>query len=183
MRTLFRFLCLAACGLATSLAGAGSLIAVEYYHGGYGHYVVTASPQEIVALDSGRTPGWTRTGESFGVFELDTAGAANVCRFWSGQTFVPKSSHFYTPIAAECAKVKGNRDWLFEGEVFAINLPDQNGNCLAGTLPLYRLYNDGQSGAPNHRYTTNLTTWADMIVQGWIPEGSGVGVIGCVLAR
>ena len=53
MRILFRFLCLAACGLATSLAGAGSLIAVEYYHGGYGHYFVTASPQEIAALDAG----------------------------------------------------------------------------------------------------------------------------------
>jgi hypothetical protein len=183
MRTLFRFLCLAACGLATSLAGAGSLIAVEYYHGGYGHYVVTASPQEIVALDSGRTPGWTRTGESFGVFELDTAGAANVCRFWSGQTFVPKSSHFYTPIAAECAKVKGNRDWLFEGEVFAMALPDSAGACAGGTVPLYRLYNDGQTGAPNHRYTTRATIRSQMVGLGWVPEGSGIGVIGCVPAQ
>ena len=183
MRTLFRFLCLAACGLATSLAGAGSLIAVEYYHGGYGHYVVTASPQEIVALDSGRTPGWTRTGESFGVFELDTAGAANVCRFWSGQTFVPKSSHFYTPIAAECTKVKGNRDWLFEGEVFAMALPDSAGACAGGTVPLYRLYNDGQTGAPNHRYTTRATIRSQMVALGWVPEGSGIGVIGCVPAQ
>jgi acid phosphatase type 7 len=182
MRNLLRFLSIASCALATSLAGAGSLIAVEYYHGGYGHYVVTASPQEIVALDSGRTPGWTRTGESFAVFELDTAGAANVCRFWSGQTFVPKSSHFYTPIAAECAKVKGNRDWLFEGEVFAMALPDSAGACAGGTVPLYRLYNNGQTGAPNHRYTTGATTRSQMVALGWVPEGSGIGVIGCVPA-
>jgi hypothetical protein len=183
MRTLFRFLCLAACGLAASLAGAGTLIAVEYYHGGYGHYVVTASPQEIVALDSGRTPGWTRTGESFGVFELDAAGAANVCRFWSGQTFVPKSSHFYTPIATECTKVKGNRDWVYEGEVFAMALPDSAGACAGGTVPLYRLYNDGQTGAPNHRYTTRATIRSQMVALGWVPEGSGIGVIGCVPAQ
>ena len=56
-------------------------------------------------------------------------------------------------------------------------------NGPAGTLPLYRLYNDGQSAAPNHRYTTSRAIRADMIVQGWILEGSGLGVIGCVLAR
>ena len=47
-------------------------------------------------------------------------------------------------------------------------------------LPLYRLYNDGMGGAPNHRYTTSLTVRAAMIEAGWIPEGSGIGVIGCV---
>ena len=157
--------------------------AVEYHHRSFDHYFITALPNEISALDSGTFSGWERTGQSFGVLPLNAAGSANVCRFWSHQTFAPKSSHFYTPFDWECAIVKGDPVWSFEGEMFAINLPDQNGNCPAGTLPLYRLYNDGQSAAPNHRYTTSLTTWADMIVQGWIPEGSGVGVIGCVLAR
>jgi hypothetical protein len=31
--------------------------------------------------------------------------------------------------------------WLFEGEVFNIPVPDQQGNCAAGTQPVYRLYN------------------------------------------
>ena len=184
MRAAFRFmrLFIASCGLASSLAVAASSIAIEYYHGGYGHYFVTASPQEIAALDAGKPSGWSRTGETFGVLALDAAGASNVCRFWSGQTFVPKSSHFYTPIASECAKVKGNRDWAFEGEVFAMALPDAAGACAGGTVPLYRLYNDGQSGAPNHRYTTQPTIRAQMVAQGWIPEGAGIGVIGCVPA-
>jgi hypothetical protein len=191
MRALFRFpfwfafcfpfylLSIVSCGLATSLAVAASSIAVEYYHASYGHYFVTASPQEISALDSGKTAGWSRTGESFGVLDRDTAGASNVCRFWSGQTFAPRSSHFYAPSAAECASTKGNRDWLFEGEVFAMMLPDASGTCAGVTLPLYRLYNNGQSGAPNHRYTTSAKIRSDMRAQGWIAEGSGAGVIGC----
>jgi hypothetical protein len=181
MRILFRVLFIASCGLATSLAIAASSTAVEYYHGGYGHYFMTASPAEIAALDTGQRPGWSRTGQSFDVLELNTAGTANVCRFWSGQTFVPKSSHFYTPFATECATVKGNRDWLFEAEVFAMKLPDAAGNCAAGTVPLYRLYNDGMTLAPNHRYTTSLKIRSDMLAQGWTAEGSGIGVIGCVL--
>jgi len=52
-------------------------------------------------------------------------------------------------------------------------LPDAAGNCRGGTVPLYRLYNDGKTGAPNHRYTTSLAVRAEMVAQGWIPEGSG----------
>jgi hypothetical protein len=158
---------------------ASRLTAVEYYYGGYGHYFVTAFPAEIAALDSGRFPGWTRTGESFQVYGLDP-GAASVCRFWSGQTFAPKSSHFYTPDVAECTYRKQEGVWQYEGDVFALVPPDATGNCGSGTVPLYRLYNNGQTGAPNHRYTTSLTTRADMLAQGWLAEGSGIGVIGCV---
>ena len=147
--------------------------AVEYYYDGYGHYFVTASPPEIAALDGGRFPGWARTGQSFGVFDLDTAGAANVCRFWSGQTFAPKSSHFYTPFDFECAYLKQQGVWQYEGDAFALVLPDAAGNCGSGSVPLYRLYNNGQTGAPNHRFTTSLTTRAEMLAQGWIAEGSG----------
>jgi len=47
--------------------------------------------------------------------------------------------------------------------------------------PLYRLYNDGQGGAPNHRYTTQAATRSAMLANGWIAEGVGeLGVIGCV---
>jgi hypothetical protein len=180
MRTMFRILFIASCGLATSLAVAATSTAVEYFHAGYGHYVVTASPQEIAALDAGAPSGWRRTGQSFDVLPTDTAGSVNVCRFWSGQTFAARSSHFYTPFAWECAIVKGNRQWQFEGEVFAMTLPDAASHCGATTTALYRLYNNGAGGAPNHRYTTNLMTRSQMLAQGWTAEGSGIGVIGCV---
>jgi hypothetical protein len=176
----FRLLLIGACGLLTSLGAAAASTAVEYYHAGYGHYFVTAAPQEIAALDAGVLTGWSRTGESFGVFDLDTAGAANVCRFWSGQSYDPKSSHFYTPFAWECTIVKGDPKWRFEGEVFAMNLADAAGACAGGTVPLYRLYNKFQNGAPNHRYTTSQATRSQMLAQGWVAEGTGIGVIGCV---
>ncbi len=162
---------------------ASGLRAVEYIHGGYGHYFVTASPPEMAALDTGALNGWRRTGESFGVLPLNTKESGSVCRFWSAQTYAPKSSHFYTPFDWECAIVKGKREWVFEGDVFAARLPDSTGACTGGLTPLYRLYNNGLSGAPNHRYTTSLAIRSEMIRQGWIPEGSGVGVVGCVPAQ
>jgi hypothetical protein len=58
------------------------------------------------------------------------------------------------------------------------------GNCPAGTVPLYRLYNNGQGGAPNHRYTIDGATRSLMIAASWIPEGNGPdGVFACVLFR
>jgi len=179
MCPLLRFIA-ACCGMLASATAFAAPTAIEYFHVGYGHYCVTSSPQEIAALDAGVLPGWSRTGETFGVFELGTAGSTGVYRFWSGQTFAPKGSHFLTPIATECAIVMGNRDWTFEGEVFALNLPDAAGVCPTGTLPLFRLYNNGQSGAPNHRYTTQSGVWLQMLAQGWTAEGAGPGVIGCV---
>jgi hypothetical protein len=183
MGALFRLLLAVSCGLTASLAVAATTTAVEYYHAGYGHYFVTASPQEIAKLDAGVLTGWSRTGESFGVLDLDAPGAANVCRFWSGQTYAPKSSHFYTPFDWECAIVKGYPAWQYEGQVFSMMLSDAAGNCAGGTVPLYRLYNNPPpTGAPNHRYTTRLAIRAQMLAQGWVAEGSGIGVIGCVPA-
>jgi hypothetical protein len=40
---------------------------------------------------------------------------------------------------------------------------------------VYRLYNDGQGGAPAHRFTTNLAVRAQMLAQGWLLEGYGAG--------
>jgi hypothetical protein len=166
--------------LASGLAAGASLRAVEYFHGGFGHYFITASPAEIGVLDSGQMAPWTRTGESFDVLALDNPESVNVCRFWSGQTFAPKSSHFYTPFDWECAIAKNDPAWTYEGEVFSMKLPDASGACASGTIPLFRLYNDGKGGAPNHRYTTSAAIRLEMIAQGWIAEGRGIGVIGCV---
>lgn len=154
--------------------------AIEYHHAAFGHYFVTAFADEVSKLDAGVFVGWARTGQSFNVYRLGAGGNANVCRFFS-TSFAPKSSHFYTPFAGECAIAKGNPNWQIEAEVFSVTLPNSIGGCPGGTQALYRLYNNGQGAAPNHRYTTSLTTRSAMLAQGWIPEGSGtVGVIACV---
>jgi hypothetical protein len=69
---------------------------------------------------------------------------------------------------------------LESGDAFDIGAPGPDGSCAAGFTPVYRLYNDGQGGAPNHRYTTDVGVRAQMIAHGWIPEGLGpLGVEMC----
>jgi probable HAF family extracellular repeat protein len=154
--------------------------AIEYHYAVFDDYFMTAIPNEISALDGGRFPGWVRTGEAFNVYSSPSVGSASVCRFFS-TSLAPKSSHFYTPDAGECSIVNQNGGWLFEGDVMSAPVPDQAGNCPAGTQPVYRLYNNGQGAAPKHRYTTSLAIRSQMLAQGWIAEGYGnVGVIMCL---
>jgi uncharacterized delta-60 repeat protein len=147
--------------------------AIEYYYAGFGHYFLTATPYEIARLDT-FGGGWVRTGQSFKVWTEDAAGLSPVCRFFSGETFAPKSSHFYTPYPDECAGLKAGTAWQFERNEFDLELPQGSpgqGACPMGTAPLYRLYNNGQGGAPNHRYTDNLDIFNQMLAQGWSFEG------------
>jgi mono/diheme cytochrome c family protein len=152
--------------------------AVEYYHAAFDHYFITTIAEEITKLDNGTFVGWARTGRQFKVYKDRSATLAIVCRFFS-TAFAPKSSHFYTALASECTAVKANPDWQFEDEVFSAAAPAADGSCAAGTIPVYRLYNNGQGAAPNHRFTTDLAVRAEMIAKGWIPEGLGIGVTMC----
>jgi Repeat of unknown function (DUF5648) len=150
---------------------------IEYFHAGFGHYFITSDVDEIAKLDRGTTVGWTRTGFQFNAFATLGDDTSPVCRFFS-TAFATKSSHFYTPFEFECTKVKGNSDWFLEtAAAFNIAVPAADGSCAAGTLPVYRLYNDGQGAAPNHRYTTDLNERARMLVHGWIPEGVGADAV------
>jgi hypothetical protein len=108
-------------------------------------------------------------------FNASVSGTATspVCRFFS-TAFAPKSSHFYSPFDAECTKVRGDAHWQLEtSDAFDIAVPSATGTCASGSAPVYRLYNNGQGGAPNHRYTTDQGVRAQMIAKGWVPEGIG----------
>ena len=151
---------------------------LEYFHAGFGHYFVTHLQEEITKLDNGTFAGWSRTGRSINGWLTAATGSSPVCRFFS-ERYAPKSSHFYTSFPSECQTVKGDPNWSFEGEVFHVGLPDAQGSCAVGTQRVYRLYNEGQSGAPNHRFTTDPTLREQLIAQGWAPEGVGQGVTMC----
>ncbi len=146
--------------------------AVEYFHQAMGHYFMTANADEIAALDQGYFAGWTRTGQTWSVWSQG-GGLKDVCRFFT-VTFAPKSSHFYTANPAECEYVKHNPDWQFEKIAFKVYALD-NGDCPVG-IPLYRTYNQGMSGAPNHRYTTDPAIRDLMLSRGYYDEG----IAGCV---
>lgn len=91
------------------------------------------------------------------------------------------------------------KHWNFEGDVFnvieSMTIPDKgnagNGsgwlntcpfgeksnyvqNELTYMIPLYRLYNNGIGGAPNHRYTTDIQIAYEMRNKGWTWEGEQV---------
>jgi probable HAF family extracellular repeat protein len=156
--------------------------AVEYYYPAWNMYFVTSIADEISKLDAGVFVGWQRTGQQFNVYATADAPTSSsiVWRFFS-TIFAPKSSHFYTANVSEYnALVSGAiAGWQLEGPVFNTPLPAPDGTCPAGSIPIYRLYNNGMGGAPNHRFTTDINVRAQMIAAGWIPEGQGVGVAFC----
>jgi hypothetical protein len=148
---------------------------VEYHHSGFDHYFITKGAGERTALDTGAFAGWARTGNTLKVFSMDEPATATVCRFFSA-AFAPKSSHFFTSLSDECALAKTYPAWTFEGEVFNVVNPAPDGTCETGTVPLYRLYNNGQGGAPGHRYTTSTDVRDQMVATGWIQEGNLPGL-------
>ena len=72
----------------------------------------------------------------------------------------------------ECAVVRDRDDWhwQFEGAPFWAS-EATHGTCPANTKGLYRAYNDGMGGTPNHRYSTDIAIITAMVARGWINEG------------
>jgi murein DD-endopeptidase MepM/ murein hydrolase activator NlpD len=142
---------------------------VEYYAASLDHYFMTGFTSEAAALDSG-TPiaGWKRTGESFPAYSAAGSGLSTVCRFF-GTPGLGVNSHFYTGFDFECAAVKQLAGWTFEANAFYIAA--NVAQCPASTRPVFRLYNNGMGGEPNHRYTTSWPVIDAMQTQGWLLEG------------
>ena len=158
---------------------------VEFYNSILAHYFVTAALAEAVAIEMGSAgPGWERTGFSF-----KSGGTTPVCRFYgnanlnvaTGKIYGP-NSHFYTADPRECSELKAlytptDKSWKFEGNDFATTTPlfAANGftTCPAGTIPVYRAYNNGfaQGIDSNHRLTPSLVAYTEMLFAGWIGEG------------
>ena len=63
--------------------------------------------------------------------------------------------------------------------MFYTKVPPAAGACAAGTA-VYRLYNNGQGGAPNHRYTTSFAVRAAMLAADGLRKATAIGVISCV---
>ena len=154
-----------------TLPAANQVAVVEYFNAGFGHYFMSADADEIAGLDAGAYGGaFVRTGRQFNAFAAPAGGTLPVCRFFT-ETFAPKSSHFYTGDPVECAGVELNPDWQFEKIAFHANAPVA-GVCAAGTTPVYRMFNNGQTGAPNHRFTTDAALYQQFTTtQNWSAEG------------
>jgi lysyl endopeptidase len=159
----------------------GDNVAVEYYNVNLDHFFVTAYAFEQDYVNIGNAgPGWFRTGSTFKTLSAGTgtASTATACRFYGSISPGP-NSHFYTLDAGECQFLKDLQAttpatqprWNYEGLAFANFIPN-GGSCPAGTMPVYRYYNNGfPSRDSNHRFVTNLAVNAFMLDQGWSLEG------------
>ena len=146
--------------------------AVEYYNNVLDHYFLTASQMEIDALDSGQFYGWSRTGLAINVYAEATGSANPVCRIYLPPSF--GDSHFYSASPQECAETMDKFPWfkLESADVFYANLPDPvSGGCIAGTVPVYRVWNKRVD--TNHRYMTSRALRDQMVANGGIAEGAG----------
>lgn len=149
--------------------------ALEYYSAPLDHYFFTADAKEQQALDSGMVPGtWVRTGQSFRVTvapgcPIAIEGGTHPIYRFTGEPNLGPRSHFFTASQDECAVLRDRADWhwLFEGLPFWASEPI-NGGC---PVPLYRAYNNGKGGEPNHRYATDPAVIVAMVAQGWVDEG------------
>ncbi|MEP6997900.1 MAG: hypothetical protein ABI900_09630 [Betaproteobacteria bacterium] len=163
---------------AAALSRIADEVQVLEFHREQNGYFLTIDANEIAALDSGQIPGWARTGEAFLAYSPDSAIAQNlspVCRFF-GRAEAGQQSHFFSAYTEECAAVARwlPNEWQLESSnAFVVALPDAgDGSCAAGSVPVYRLYNNDRA-AVDHRYTTSRAIQAQMIAAGWLAEGSG----------
>lgn len=150
-------------------------LAIEYYHERFDHYFITADPNEIAALDSGYFTGWKRTKYKFKAHTVPQVNFEPICRFYLPP---PEDSHFYSADPEECKRVqKEHPTFILESEsVMFLALPDQiTEYCPTNTIPVYRLWNNRPD--TNHRYTTSIAVRDNMILRGYIPEGTGPNAI------
>jgi len=173
LRSTWAIVATVALGLAASAARAAQVI--EFYNTTLDNYFITADANEAAAVDSGGAgPGWARTGDTFSEGGIDP-----VCRFYGSITPGP-NSHFYTANVAECEQLKQlqlstpatQKRWNFESLDF-LTTAAPVGFCPAGTVPVYRAYNNGAARGvdSNHRITTSLAGIQEVVARGWVSEG------------
>ena len=159
-------------GVGTGPLTPSKVAAIEYFHAQIGHYFLTAQADEQFGLDNQLLPGWVRTGNQFNVWDSQAAGTSAVFRLFTVK-FASKAAHFYTADSVERdgRRTENGGDWTYEKVAYFLKATD-TGVCGAGEVPIYRMFNDGQTGAPNHRFTTSLATYQDFTTtKGWLGEG------------
>ena len=94
-----------------------------------------------------------------------------MCRFFAAGLI---NSHFFSASAYECQFVLTHwpGTWHLETPTsFYIQVPDSDGHCPGGTLPVYRFFNNRNDA--NHRYTVDRSVRRAMLNRSWVPEGNG----------
>jgi uncharacterized delta-60 repeat protein len=156
----------------------------EYVYTPLNYYFLTSRDTEKAILDA--TAGWSRTGQSFSSLTFADPASRGINRYYFDQIAKnqTRGSHFYTLVDSEktaLAALNPNnqpspRLPYYEGIDSYAYLPvieGVGGSCAAGQVPVYRAFR-GQTrfpDDPNHRFTTSLTLYNQLVAQGWDGEG------------
>jgi len=190
-------------GPAISAVVSEIVTAYEFYHAGLNHYFMTANPDEAQALNAAaNSQTWQSTGKTWSVWKSSTESLSPVCRFFGTDKYdqnrkrIGANSHFYTADPSECDFVKnayktlsndGNQPLETDGQLYpawtyeesAYYAMTTSGSCPSGTTPIYRLYNEGQGGEPNHRYYIDMAVKTEMLAKGWVAEPANGNPVMC----
>lgn len=165
------------------LVSAELITIVEFYNTNLKHFVLITDPDEVAAIEAGAAgPGWERTGGSLMAYSKqdDAQLLVPVCRFYGNVAQGGPNSHFFTADPAECAAVKTDPGWHFEGIAFYVQLTaaPAAASILKSTIAqrtVYRAYNrgfqPGQMNNGNHRFSTSRSAIDSLVAQGWADEG------------
>ncbi|HEX9301489.1 MAG TPA: S8 family serine peptidase, partial [Casimicrobiaceae bacterium] len=154
---------------------AGSTPVIEYYRFDLDHYYI-ADAGEAAAIDADPASANQRTGLYFFAWTdpaLAPPGAQPVCKFYGSATSLI-DSFFFTASAGECSFIAANSagTWtLVNPAVFYVLPADADGNCAAGSVPVYRFDNNRRDF--NQRHSIDLTVKRAMINRAWVPDGGG----------
>jgi len=156
----------------------------EYVYTPLNYYFLTSRDNEKAILDA--AAGWSRTGQSFSSLTFADPASRGINRYYFDQIAKnqTRGSHFYTLVDSEktaLAALNPNNQAsprlpYFEGVDSYAYLPiieGIGGGCAAGQVPVYRAFR-GQTrfpDDPNHRFTTSLTLYNQLVAQGWDGEG------------
>jgi hypothetical protein len=152
---------------------AGETLVTEFYNSNLNHYFNTpyAAEANAIILQGSAGPGWVRTYLNFNAWQDASTIGGPVCRFYGTPGKGP-NSHFFTADPIECAAVKKDPGWTFEGLTMRVTAPVA-GVCPVLTIPVFRVYNNRfKQNDSNHRYTTSRMTREQMKALNWLDEGT-----------
>jgi hypothetical protein len=152
----------------------------EFYNTNLNHYFMTAEQAEVDAILAGAAgPGWALTGKTFKAYPSVANGrldAVPVCRFYGTPGKGP-NSHFYTADPAECAAVKLDPGWTYEGIAFyavgaGVGYCPYSSHDNKTMEQVKRVYNNQfASDDSNHRFASEQSVYDQMLQSGWKAEG------------
>jgi uncharacterized protein (DUF1800 family) len=154
---------------------AGTVDSIEYFNSRSGQYYRTDVAAEIAAIDQNAVAsGWARTGQSYKLWRTQAdapAGAIPLVKMSSLNFATPSSPQVCS--LNKIAALNGAPKCAPLTSVTYALMPDANGNCAAGTQPIYQTTVDNGT-----RFANQLSVYQDMFDRGWKASGVSICVPG-----